>query len=260
MARKKTRASRAGRGAVPAGRRANGPGRRPPRSLVAPAPAEISDAERLRAREVLRRLRKEYPRARVMLDHRDPWELLVATILAAQCTDARVNMVTPELFRRYPAPAKMAAAPLATLEKLVRSTGFFRNKAKALKGSAAAIVERHGGAVPRTMEEMLALPGVARKTANVVLMDGYGLTTGVVVDTHNLRLTGLLRFVREKDPAAVERFWMAALDRKDWNLLGHLLYDHGQRVCVARRPDHGACVLKDICPSAMSDGGRAGEG
>ncbi len=224
--------------------------KRPPKSLVELAPAEIGDSERARAREICRRLKDLYPRAKVMLDHCDPWELLVATILAAQCTDARVNQVTPELFRRYPTAEAMAKAPIPTLERLVRSTGFFMNKAKSLKESSRTIIERHAGSVPRTMEEMLALPGVARKTANVVLMDGHGLATGVVVDTHNLRLTGLLGFVKVKDPLAVERFWMAALRPSDWNMLGHLLYDHGQQVCVARRPQCAGCVLNDLCPSA----------
>jgi len=222
-----------------------------PRRIVNLAPAEISPAERDRARQVVRRLKKAYPDARVMLEHDgDPWRLLVATILAAQCTDAKVNEISPGLFERFPTPEKMSKARLPTLEKIIRPTGFFRNKSKSIKNASAAIVGRFGGRLPLTMEGMLSLPGVARKTANVVLANALGVNSGVVVDTHNIRLSGRLGFVDTTDPLKIEQFWLAGAARRDWSLVGHLLYSHGQQVCTARKPDHAACVLKDICPSA----------
>jgi len=225
-----------------------------PRRIVDLAPAEISREKRDRAREVVRRLKRAYPQARVMLEYDgDPWRLLVATILAAQCTDAKVNEITPGLFERFPTPEKMAKARLPTLEKIIRPTGFFRNKSRSIKNASAAIVERFGGRLPRTMEEMLTLPGVARKTANVVLANALGVNSGVVVDTHNIRLTGRLGFVDTTDPVKIEQFWLAGSAKRDWTLVGHLLYCHGQQVCTARRPDHAACVLKDLCPSSTDD-------
>jgi endonuclease-3 len=180
----------------------------------------------------------------------DPWRMLVATILSAQCTDARVNMITPALFKKFPTPAKMARARLPTLEKLIHSAGFFRMKSKNLKGMSAAIVERFDGKLPRTMAEMLTLPGVARKTANVSLANALGVNSGVVVDTHNIRLTNRFGFVKTTDPLKIESFWLAAAAKTDWPVVGHLLYSHGQQVCTARKPDHEKCVIKDICPSA----------
>ena len=225
--------------------------KRAPRRIVDLGPADIPDVERDRAREVVRRLKKAYPDARVMLEWGgDPWRLLVATILAAQCTDAKVNEVTPGLFARFPTPEKMSKARLPALEKIIRPTGFFRNKSKSVKGASAAIVERFGGKLPRTMAEMLTLPGVARKTANVVLGNALGVNSGIVVDTHNVRLSNRLGFVKTTDPLKIEQFWLAGAERADWPLVGHLLYSHGQRVCTARKPDHAACCLRDICPSA----------
>ncbi|MHC4250649.1 MAG: endonuclease III domain-containing protein [Planctomycetota bacterium] len=222
----------------------------PPR-IVNLGPAEIPSAERERAREVVRRLKEAYPDARVMLDwDGDPWRLLVATILAAQCTDAKVNETTPGLFAKFPTPEKMSKARLPTLEKIIRPTGFFRNKSKSVKGASQAIVERFGGELPRTMEDMLTLPGVARKTANVVLANALGVNSGVVVDTHNVRLSGRLGFVKTTDALKIESFWLAGAAQDDWPLVGHLLYCHGQQVCTARKPDHAACCLRDICPSA----------
>lgn len=223
--------------------------KKPPPRLVELAPASISSAERDRAREAVRRLKKEYPNAGVMLNHRDPWQLLVSTILAAQCTDVRVNEVTPGLFRRFPTPKALAAADVRTLERIIRPTGFFRNKSKSIRNASRAIVERFGGKLPRTMEEMLTLPGVARKTANVVLTSALGVNSGVVVDTHNIRLSGRLGFVKTADPVEIERFWIAAAERKDWPVVGHLLYSHGQQVC-GRKPRCGECVVGDLCPSA----------
>ncbi len=227
--------------------------KKPPARLVELAPASISSAERDRARKVVKRLKKEYPNARVMLNHRDPWQLLISTILAAQCTDAKVNEVTPGLFKRFPTPKALAAADVRTLERIIHPTGFFRNKSKSIKNASRAIVERFGGKLPRTMSEMLTLPGVARKTANVVLTDALGVNSGVVVDTHNIRLSGRLGFVKTADPVEIERFWIAAAERKDWPLVGHLLYSHGQQVC-GRRPGCGECVVGDLCPSAAVEG------
>ena len=223
--------------------------KRPPAALVDLQPAEIAPHERGRAREVLNRLTAVYPNARVMLDHKNAWHLLVSTILAAQCTDVRVNEVTPALFERFPTPEKLAKADLRTLEKMVRPTGFFRNKAKSIKNASRAVVERFGGSLPRTMSDMLTLPGVARKTANVVLSNALGVNSGVVVDTHNIRLSNRLGFVKTTDPVEIERFWIAAAEKKDWPVVGHLLYCHGQRVCV-RKPRCGECVVSDLCPSA----------
>lgn len=227
--------------------------RKPPAGLVHLAPAEIAQSQRERAREVLGRLRREYPDARVMLSHDNPWQLLVATILAAQCTDAKVNEVTPELFARFPSPEKLARANLRTLQRIIRPTGFFRNKSKSIREASRAIVERFGGEVPRTMAEILTLPGVARKTANVVLGGALGLPSGVVVDTHNIRLSNRLGFVDTTDPVRIEQFWLAAAARKDWPVVGHLLYFHGQRVCPAKKPRHDECVVRDLCPSVEAE-------
>lgn len=224
--------------------------KRPSGSLVELEPLQLSAQERERARETIRRLKSEHPDARVMLEYRNPWELAVATILAAQCTDARVNQVTPELFARYGDARAMAKADTRSLEKLVRPTGFYRNKARAIREMSRAVVERHGGELPRTMAELLALPGLGRKTANVILGNAFKEPAGVVVDTHNIRLSNLLGFVRTTDPVEIERFWISALDRSDWTICGHLLYAHGQKVCIARRPRCGECVLRDLCPSA----------
>jgi endonuclease-3 len=194
-------------------------------------------------------LRAAYPVAECALVHRSPFELLAATILSAQCTDARVNMVTPELFRRWPVPDALARAPQSAVEGVVRSTGFFRNKAKSLRGMAAALRDRHGGEVPRTMEELTALPGVARKTANVVLGTAFGIAEGVVVDTHVGRIARRLGLTREDDPVKVERDLQEALPRGEWTMFSHRLIHHGRRVCTARAPRCGACPIADLCPS-----------
>ena len=209
-----------------------------------------SPALRARALEILTRLRAEYPDAHCELDHRNAFELLVATILSAQCTDARVNMVTPALFRRYPNAEKLALADPADVEELIRSTGFFRNKTKSLLGMARAVVERHGGKVPDTMDELRVLPGVGRKTANVILGNAFGINEGVTVDTHVTRLSRLLRLTRHTDPEKIERDLMALFPQVDWALLSHLLIFHGRRVCIARRPRCAECVLRALCPSA----------
>ena len=205
---------------------------------------------RERAAEILRRLRAEYPDAHCALDHQDPLELLVATILSAQCTDARVNLVTPALFARCPTAAHYAAIPPPELERLIQSTGFFRNKAKSLVGLGRALVERHDGRVPDTMEELVVLPGVGRKTANVVLGNAFGKNEGIVVDTHVARLARRLGLTDEEDPVRVERDLLPLFPRPAWALLAHLLIFHGRRVCKAPRPRCAECRLADICPSA----------
>jgi endonuclease-3 len=216
---------------------------------------ETKAALQLRAKEIFRRLRKQYPDAHCELDHRNPFELLCATILSAQCTDARVNLVTPELFRRYPDAEALAVARPEVVEDLIRSTGFFRNKTKSLIGMANAVVDHHGGQVPDSMEALRVLPGVGRKTANVILGNAFGINEGVTVDTHVTRLSLLLRLSRNTDPERIERDLMALFPQRDWALLSHLLIFHGRRICIARRPKCGECVLADLCPSASLDTG-----
>jgi endonuclease-3 len=199
---------------------------------------------------LIRLLRKGYPEARCSLDHANALELLVATILSAQCTDERVNAVTAGLFRRYRTWEDYASAPAEELEREIRPTGFFRNKAKAIRGACRLIGERHGGRVPSTMDGLLGLPGVARKTANVVLGNAYGVASGVVVDTHVSRLSGRLGLSREKTPEKIERDLTAVVPESDWIDFSHLLIAHGRKVCKARGPACGECVLAKLCPSA----------
>ena len=199
---------------------------------------------------VIARLKERFPEAGCSLRHADPLELLVATILSAQCTDARVNVVTQTLFRKYRTAADYAAADPAVFEDEIRSTGFFRNKTKNILGMAAALVARFGGRVPDTMADLVTLPGVGRKTANVVLGNAFGKDEGVVVDTHVARITQLLRFTAQSDPEKIELDLMALVPRSDWTLFPHLLIHHGRAVCVARRPKCGECSLADLCPSA----------
>jgi len=201
--------------------------------------------------QVLQLLRGAHPSAKVGLTHGSAYELLAATILSAQCTDERVNRVTPGLFARYPDAAGLAAAEQSELEQVIRSTGFFRNKAKNLIGMARGLVEHFDGGVPKTMEELLTLPGVARKTANVVLGSAYGIVSGVVVDTHVMRLSGLLGLSRAKDAVKIEQDLMALLPQEAWIEFSHLLIWHGRKVCIARRPKCAECVLNELCPSAF---------
>lgn len=203
-----------------------------------------------RAKSIFDRLRRAYPDAHCALDHANAYQLLVATILSAQCTDARVNMVTPAFFARYPTPEALARASQTEVEELIRSTGFFRNKARSLIGMAQALVAEHRGEVPRTMDELKALPGVGRKTANVVLGNAYGIDEGVTVDTHVTRLSRLLGLTRSDDPLRIEQDLMRLFPREDWTLLSHLLISHGRQVCIARRPRCPDCVVADLCPSA----------
>ncbi|HEX6306578.1 MAG TPA: endonuclease III [Longimicrobiales bacterium] len=211
---------------------------------------ESMAARRERTSEILRRLHTAYPDAKCSLDHRNAYELLTATILSAQCTDERVNMVTPALFRRYPAPEDLAGARTEELEELIRPTGFFRNKSKSLLGMAAALVERHGGAVPADMDALVRLPGVGRKTANVVLGNAFGMNEGVVVDTHVRRVSGRLGLTRETDPEKIEPDLMKLVDRSEWTDLPHLLIYHGRAICRAPTPRCEVCMLNDICPSS----------
>ena len=200
--------------------------------------------------KILAILRKTFPNARTALNHSNPLELLVATILSAQCTDERVNIVTRDLFRKYRSLEDYAKARQATLEKQIRSTGFYRNKAKSIRESCARILADFAGKVPRTMDEMLTLPGVARKTANVVLGDAFGVNEGIAVDTHVKRLAGRLRLSRQKLPHKIERDLMDLTPRKDWALVSHLLIWHGRTNCTARKPNCTDCPVSDLCPSA----------
>jgi endonuclease III len=213
---------------------------------------ESAAARGLRARRILAALKQRYPDAQCALHHADAYQLLVATILSAQCTDVRVNMVTPALFSRYPHPDALALARPDELEDLIRSTGFFRNKTKNLIAMAQVLVASHGGQVPRTMEELRVLPGVGRKTANVVLGNAFGVDEGVTVDTHVGRITKLLRLTRNDDPVKVERDLMALFPPADWTLLSHVLISHGRTTCIARRPRCAACVLSPLCPSSTA--------
>ena len=203
-----------------------------------------------RAREIYDRLAEHYPDAHCALDFKTPYQLLVATILSAQCTDKRVNIVTPSLFKRYRTPSAMAEANPAELEDMIKSTGFFRNKAKSLLGMSRALVERHPGKVPNRLEELVALPGVGRKTANVVLGNAFDMNEGVVVDTHVARVSARLGLTRETDPVKIERDLMRLFPSERWTMLAHLLIEHGRRICVARRPKCEECFLNDICPSS----------
>jgi endonuclease-3 len=203
-----------------------------------------------RAAIIYKRLNKEYPDAHCELDHENPLQLLMATILSAQCTDKRVNLVTPQLFKRFPDANSLAAAKPEELENLIRSTGFFRNKTRSLIGMADAVVEQHGGGIPSTMQELTKLPGVGRKTANVILGNAFEKNEGVVVDTHVGRLSRLLGLTRQTDPIKVELQLMNLFPRKVWAKLSHLLIFHGRRICIARSPKCELCVLNDICPSS----------
>ena len=224
----------------------------PARKSAAGRPAARSAAAQRalgqRAREIARLLAAEYPDAHCMLDHRSPFELLVATILAAQCTDERVNMVTPELFHRFPTPAAMAAADIRELEALIRSTGFFHNKAKSIKGAATELDGRFREGFPRTIEALLTLPGVGRKTANVILGVCFD-TPAIVVDTHFRRVTQRIGIARSDDPDEIEREVAALLPPDGWTGFSHAVTFHGRRCCAARKPDHARCPVAHLCDS-----------
>ena len=203
--------------------------------------------------EIVHRLRKTYPKAKCSLDFTNPFELLIATMLSAQSTDVRVNIVTKSLFRKYPDPAAFAAAAQVEMERDVKQTGFFRNKAKAVIAASKAIVEKYGGEVPQTMDELTALPGVGRKTANVVLSNAFKKPVGIVVDTHVARVSGRLGLTKDDDAVKIEDDLMKLIPLKEWTAFSHRLIYHGRQICIARKPKCAECVLNDVCPSAEAE-------
>ena len=221
---------------------------RPETAKTPRRPRETAATRTLRAEAIARRLARAYPRATCSLDFSSPFQLLIATILSAQCTDRRVNMVTGPLFARWPTPAGLADARPRDLEAVIRSTGFFRAKARSILGCCRGLVDRHGGEVPRTLEELVRLPGVGRKTANVVLGSAFGDAVGVVVDTHVGRITRRLGLTRQTDAVRAERDLMAVVPRRHWIAFSHRLIEHGRTVCTARAPRCDGCMLADLCP------------
>ena len=213
----------------------------------------MSTKKQERAQEIVVRLKRMYPKAKCSLDFTNPFELLIATILSAQSTDARVNIVTKSLFRKYPDAATMARATQPAMERDVRQTGFFRNKAKAVIACSKAIVEKHGGRVPDTMEELTALPGVGRKTANVVLSNAFKKPVGIVVDTHVTRVSGRLGLTSNTDAVKIEEDLMKLIPQKEWTVFSHRLIAHGRAICIARKPKCAECALNDVCPSAEEE-------
>jgi endonuclease-3 len=213
-------------------------------------PHESFQAKAARVKKIIAGLRKTYPDARCELNYSTPLDLLVATILSAQCTDKRVNIVTAALFKKYRSPADYANADLAQLEREIKTTGFYRNKARNIQACCRSLTERHHGQVPRTMEELVELGGVGRKTANVLLGNAFGLNVGIVVDTHVTRLSQRLGLTGETDPAKIEQALMRLVPREQWALFSHWLIWHGRRRCFARKPDCGNCEIRKLCPSA----------
>ncbi len=214
-------------------------------------------SEKRRYTRILQKLGELYPEAECALCFTNPFELLVATILSAQSTDKTVNQITPALFRKYPTPAAMAAANIVELEELIRSSGFFHNKARNLKDCATAIANEYHGEVPRTMEELIALPGVGRKTANVVLGNAFGINAGVVVDTHIQRLSQRLGFTTEQTPEKIERDLMSIVPQEEWTLFAHRMIQHGRQVCQARKPKCNECLLAPECPFVVAPSGAS---
>ena len=204
-----------------------------------------------KAATIYERLVAKYPDAHCALDFKTPFQLLVATILSAQCTDKRVNMVTPALFKRYPTPGSLAMAKPNELEDMIKSTGFFRNKAKSLIGMATAVAEQHGGVIPDEIDTLVKLPGVGRKTANVILGNAYGKNQGVVVDTHVSRVSHRLGLTTQTDAVKIEQDLIPLFPRENWTMLSHLFIEHGRQICDARRPKCEICPLNDLCPSSL---------
>ena len=237
-------AARGSQGASKQRRRAAG------RQRGAAGEPPVDEALRKRAREIARRLARAIPETRPELWHRSPWELLVATILSAQSTDRTINRVVPGLFERYPSPEALAEAPIEQLEQVVRPTGYYRQKARRIREVSRLLVERHGGQVPRSIEELTALPGVARKTANVVLGAAFGIASGIVVDTHVGRVSRRLGLTEHKDPVKVERDLCAIFPKRQWIGVSHRLVLHGRYVCTARKPTCHRCPIAELCPSA----------
>jgi len=205
-----------------------------------------------KAKEIIRRLKEAYPDAKIALKFENPLQLLIATILSAQCTDERVNQVTPELFEKYKTAQDFAQAPLEELASLIKSTGFYQQKARYIKEACKILVEKYGGEVPKTMEELLELPGVARKTANIVLANAYGIVEGIPVDTHVSRLSQRLGLTKNKDPIKIERDLMEIIPGEEWFQFPYLLQAHGRAICVARKPKCEECILKDLCDAYLS--------
>jgi len=214
------------------------------------AKRESSDDLKKRTRDIIRRLKRAYPGAKCSLNHSNPFELLVATILSAQSTDDRVNIVTADLFRKYKKPEDYLKVPPSELEKDIHSTGFFRNKTKSIQGTARMLMEEYGGEVPHTMNELLELPGVARKTANVVLGNAFGVRAGVVVDTHVTRLSHRLALSQEKTAEKIEQDLIPIVPKKDWVIFPHLMIYHGRKICKARNPLCEECTIEKLCPSS----------
>jgi len=219
---------------------------------VAKSESKKIQERRQKVAAILPLLKKMYPQAKCSLDYRNPLQLLIATILSAQCTDERVNKVTPDLFKKYKTAKDLAAADPSELEKEIQSTGFFRNKAKSLRGMAAGILARHQGQVPQTMEDLTNLPGVGRKTANVVLGNAYNIAVGVVVDTHVARVSARLGLTKHTDPVKIEQDLMQIVPREEWTLFSHLLIHHGRQICIARRPKCSICPLLPHCPAGQA--------
>ena len=212
---------------------------------------ESSEELKTRTREIIRRLKRTYPGAKCSLNHGNPFELLIATILSAQCTDQRVNMVTADLFRKYTKPEDYLKVSPRELEKDIQSTGFFRNKTKSIQGTSKVLMEEYGGEVPHKMNELLELPGVARKTANVVLGNAFGVKAGVVVDTHVMRLSHRLGLTQEKTAEKIERDLIEIVPKKDWVIFPHLMIYHGRKICKARNPLCAECPVEKQCPSSF---------
>ncbi len=246
--------SRSSRNDMPARKPPSNTKLRPPKAAKkasgSSAPKGYNPIAPERVQNILKRLDERYPKAKCALHHSNAWELLVATILSAQCTDVRVNMVTPELFRKYPTPQDFAALKPEALEPDIRSTGFFRNKAKSIVGAAKAIVNEFGGEVPKTMEQLLTVPGAARKTANVVLGSWYGIAEGVVVDTHVHRISRRLELTKNNDPKSIEQDLMKEIPHEKWIDFSHQIIHHGRALCVARNPKCVECPLENLCHAA----------
>lgn len=202
-------------------------------------------------KEIIKILKKEYPDAKIALRFKNTWQLLVATILSAQCTDVRVNKVTPVLFKKYKTVSDFAKASLKEFEKDIHSTGFYKNKAKGIIGSAKKILDEFNSKVPDTIEELTSLPGIGRKTANVILSSGFGIVVGIVIDTHVIRLSGRLGLTENKDPEKIEKDLMKIVPQEGWRVFSHLLILHGRKICVARRPLCAECRINKLCPSAF---------
>lgn len=220
---------------------------------------ETKSQRQARTQEIIKLLKRAHPDARCALNHSNAFELLVATILSAQCTDERVNKVTADLFRKYRKPEDYLKVRDTELQQDVKTTGFFRNKTKSIQGACKVLIEEFGGEVPRTMAELLRVPGAARKTSNVVLGVAYGIAEGVVVDTHVSRLSQRLKLTRQKDPVKIEKDLIELVPKKDWIIFSHLLIFHGRRVCKARRPLCEECAVEKLCPSSMLKTGKIPE-